>query len=143
MDKVEPTKGATLLSSNEQSPSETLGYSNNGASGATMHQQPMHRAMKYYPIAKPELDQLSQLNVFSTVFFAIGSMSVTCLIGFIWDVTNTPDGSPTSGGKLLIVASAVATVVSFGLAIGMSVWKGSKKKSILNECDSTPPGMTS
>ena len=106
-----------------------------------MHQQPMHRAMKYYPIAKPELDQLSQLNVISTICFAIASMACTSLIGFIWDVVNTPTEDRTVVGGQLILVSSIATVIFLIIAIWMTVWKGSKKRAILTECESTPPSI--
>lgn len=108
--------------------------------GAHLYTEPSGRTMRYYPVAKVELEAISAFNGLTTFFFSMAGIAVTCLLGFGWDLAIS--GPVSSGSK-----TAAATLIFISvLALGASVTFGcvflNKKKSkireILESAEATP-----
>ena len=105
--------------------------------GAIMEDAPLHRKSPYIPIRIRELDQISMLNTWATIFVGLSSMSLAALIGFIWDVVITGPISEASntGAKTLIVVAVVTLIVFSVCAVMSLITKRSQTFGILIECD--------
>lgn len=88
----------------------------NAAGGAHLIMQPTGRIMKYYPVAKIELEAISAFNGISTAFFSLASALLMLLAGFIWDLSIT--GPFSTGNK----TAAIAMIVIFAGAMLVSIF---------------------
>lgn len=114
-----------------------LTYKAGSTSGATMEDTPLNRDSPYIPIRLREINQVAMLNSWATIFVALGSISFSSLIGFVWDLSIGGPMSTASliGAKGLVGAAAFFLLLFIVLACVCVKSRKDQVNEILSECD--------
>lgn len=94
------------------------------------------RNVKIYSVTQSELNSLSWLNFFKSLFFSIGAfLSSSSLTLWLQSLAGSPSKELSRGIVLLIIILLVLSISSFGLGIFLGSRRKSELSSILSETE--------